>query len=67
MFTVTSNPFAEITQCLSSLPHSSNSPLSMQSAPIQPNYSYYHKPPKESSCGLWKIILGVVAVLSTNG
>jgi hypothetical protein len=67
MFTITSNPFAETTQGLSGLPRSSSSSLSLQSPQIQPDYSYYHKPPKESSCGLWKIILGIVAVFSTIG
>jgi hypothetical protein len=66
MFTVTSNPFAEMTQGLSGLPRSSSSSLSLQSPAIQPDYSYYHKP-KESSNGCWKVVLGIFALLSAVG
>jgi hypothetical protein len=66
MFTVTSNPFAEMTQGLSGLPRSSSSSLSLQSPPIQPDYNYYHKP-KESSNGCWKVILGILGLLAGIG
>ena len=66
MFTVTSNPFAEMTQGLSGLPRISSSSLSLQSSPIQPDYDYYQKP-KESSNGCWKVILGILGLLSAVG
>jgi hypothetical protein len=66
MITITSNPFAEMTQGLSSLPRSSSSSLSLQSPPIQPDYNYYHKP-KESSNGCWKVVLGILGLLSAVG
>jgi hypothetical protein len=66
MFTVTSHPFAEMTQGLSGLPRSSSSSLSLQSPPIQPDYNYYYKP-KESSNGWWKVILGILGLLSAVG
>jgi hypothetical protein len=66
MFTVTSNPFAEMTQGLSSLPRSSSSSLSLQSPAIQPDYNYYHKP-KENSNGCWKVVLGILGLLSAVG
>jgi uncharacterized protein HemX len=63
MFTVTSNPFAEMTQGLSGMPRSSSSSLSLQSPAIQSDYNHYHKP-KESSNGWWKVILGILALLA---
>jgi hypothetical protein len=66
MFTVTSNPFAEMTQGLSGLPRSSSSSLSLQSPPIQPDYNYYHKP-KESSNGCWKVVLVILGLLFAVG
>jgi hypothetical protein len=66
MFTVTSNPFAEMTQGLSGLPRSSSSSLSLQSPPIQPDYNYHHKP-KESPNGCWKVVLGILGLLAGIG
>ena len=66
MFTITSNPFAEMTQGLSNLPRSSSSSLSLQSPPIQPDYNYYYKP-KENSSGGWKIVLVILGLLSAIG
>ncbi len=65
MFTITANPFAEMTQGLSSLPRTSSSSV-LQSPPIEPDYNYYHKP-KERSNSCWKVVLVVLGLLSAFG
>lgn len=67
MFTVTSHPFAEMTQGLSGMQRSSSSSLELNSPMVQPAYSHYHQLPKEKSSNWWKIVLGVVALLSAIG
>jgi nitric oxide reductase large subunit len=71
MFTVTSNPFAEMTQGLSGQQYTEqerpfvHEPVFSKSDDY--NNDYYYKPKKSSSSNGWKVVLVVIVIFSGIG